>query len=589
MVFCRATKLFISFKDRSNPSLSLSLHHYMPLNINMRWANQMLQEAALIYLVICVGLQFKVSCLLQPDSPLDESYLKFTHEATDFSPAPEYDYIIVGGGTAGCPLAATLSENYSVLLLERGGIPNSDPNLLYENKSLNSFLTANNDDSPAQIFFSEDGVFNTRGRVLGGGSMINFGFYSRADDYFYQNSGIEWDMKGVKSAYEWVEDSIVTRTNGLRKWQASTYNAFVEAGVVPDNGFILDHVEGTKIGGSTFDDSGRRHGAVELLNKANHENLKVVVHATVDRLMFSTSKSLAAIGVTYHDSKGTHHEVRVRRNGEVILSAGAIGSPQLLLLSGLGPKSSLTSLNIPVVRDHPHIGQFMADNPRNGVNLLVPVRLDDVGVRVAGITKSGPYVESTAIPRIRSILPFIPFINLIPPINLSVVVVGGKVSRPVSKGSLSLKSSVDVTVSPSVRFNYYSSTEDLLQCGNLVEVLRKVLGTQAMEEYKFPGILGPSYFSYVGPSLPEDPSDEESIATFCHKTLATFWHIHGGCLVDKVVDSRLKVIGVDSLRVVDASTFFNSPGTNPQATILMLGRYIGEKILNERAGVDNHL
>lgn len=229
----------------------------------------------------------------------DESYLTFTHDATDFSPAPEYDYIIVGGGTAGCPLAATLSEKYSVLLLERGGIPNSDPNILYENRSLNSFITANNDDSPAQIFFSEDGVFNTRGRVLGGGSMINFGFYSRADDYFYQNSGIEWDMKGVKSAYEWVEDSIVTRTNGLRKWQASTYNAFVEAGVVPDNGFILDHVEGTKIGGSTFDDSGRRHGAVELLNKANHENLKVVVHATVDRVIFSNSKS---IGMCNHSS-----------------------------------------------------------------------------------------------------------------------------------------------------------------------------------------------------------------------------------------------------------------------------------------------
>lgn len=281
--------------------------------------------------------------------------------------------------------------------------------------------------------------------------------------------------------------------------------------------------------------------------------------------------------------------MHVRKNGEVILSAGAIGSPQLLLLSGLGPKSSLSSLNIPVVRDHPYIGQFMADNPRNGVNLLVPVRLDDVGVRVAGITKSGPYVESTAIPRLRSILPFIPFLNVIPPINLSVVVVGGKVSRPLSTGSLSLKSSIDVTVSPSVRFNYYSNTEDLHQCGNLVEILRKVLGTQAMEEYKFPGILGPNHFRYVGPSLPEDSSDEESIATFCRETLSTFWHTHGGCLVDKVVDSRLKVIGVDSLRVVDASTFFNSPGTNPQATIMMLGRYIGEKILSERAGVDIHL
>ncbi|KAD6454539.1 hypothetical protein E3N88_09245 [Mikania micrantha] len=522
--------------------------------------------------------RFSSACLTM----LDATYLGFTCEATDFTPDQEYDYIIVGGGTAGCPLAATLSERYSVLLLERGGVPGSDLNLQYENRSLNPIITADHDDSPAQNFFSEDGVFNTRGRVLGGSSMINFGFYSRADDYFYQNSGIEWDTGAVKSAYEWVENSVVTRTDRLGEWQASTFDGLLEAGVGPNNGFTLDHVQGTKVGGSTFDDSGRRHGAVELLNKANPVNLKVVVHATVDRVIFSTSKSLAAVGVIYHDSTGTQHEAHVTRVGEVILSAGAIGSPQLLLLSGLGPKSSLSSLNIPVVLDQPFVGQFMADNPRNGVNLLVPARLTDVGVRVAGITKNGPYVESTAVPRLASIVPFIPFLNLIPPINLSVVVLGGKVSRPKSTGSLSLISSSDVTVSPKVQFNYFSQREDILQCGNLVEILGKILDTQAMEEYKFPGILGPNHFIYIGPSLPDDSSDEESIASFCRKTVSTFWHAHGGCLVNKVVDRNLKVIGVDSLRVVDASTFFNSPGTNPQATVMMLGRYIGEKILNER-------
>ncbi|KAI3827596.1 hypothetical protein L1987_01674 [Smallanthus sonchifolius] len=203
----------------------------------------------------------------------------------------------------------------------------------------------------------------------------------------------------------------------------------------------------------------------------------------------------------------------------------------------------------------------MADNPRNEINLLVPVRLDDVGVRVAGITESGPF-DST--------------------FKLKCGVIGGKISRPISTGSVNLISS-DVTVSPKVRFNYYSHTEDIRQCGNLVEVLRKVLKSEAMEEYKFSGILGPNFFSYIGPSLPEDSSNEESIATLCRVTLLTFWHMHGRCLVNKVVDSRLKVIGVDSIRVVDPSTFFNSPGTNPQATVMMLGRYIGEKILNDRS------
>lgn len=116
----------------------------------------------------------------------DKSYLGFTYEATDFSLAQEYDYIIVGGGTAGCPLAATLSKNYSVLLLERGGIPKLEPSFLYENNTVSTLLTANHKDSPAQSFISEDGVLNTRGKVLGGSSMIGFGFYSRADDFFLQ-------------------------------------------------------------------------------------------------------------------------------------------------------------------------------------------------------------------------------------------------------------------------------------------------------------------------------------------------------------------------------------------------------------------
>ncbi|CAI9293643.1 unnamed protein product [Lactuca saligna] len=500
-----------------------------------------MQDAALAFLVFCIGLQL-VGCFLHPESPPDETYLGLTYEATDFSPEQEYDYIIVGGGTAGCPLAATLSEKYSVLLLER--------------------------DSPAQNFISEDGVLNTRGRVLG---------------------GIEWDTSAVERAYEWVEDSIVTRPNQLGRWQASTLNALLESGVDPANGFTLDHLQGTKISGSTFDDSGRRHGAVELLNKANPENLKVVVHATVDRIIFSTSKSLAATGVTYHDSKGTNHEVHVRKNGEVILSAGALGSPQLLLVSGLGPVSYLSSLNIPVVSDHPFVGQFMADNPRTGVNLLVPVVLPDVGVRVVGISKSGPYIESSVVPRLTTSINFIPFLGSLPPlINLSIVIIGGKVTRPLSTGSLHLISPFDVDVSPSVRFNYYSHTEDILQCGNAVEVLRNFLQTRTMEEYKFSDIFGGKDFKYLGPSLPEDPTDMDSIATFCRESLSTFWHIHGGCLVNKVVDSHLKVIGVDSLRVVDASTFFNSPGTNPQATLMMLGRYIGVNILNERAANDIH-
>ncbi|KAI3754603.1 hypothetical protein L1987_54390 [Smallanthus sonchifolius] len=555
----------------------------IPCDIILMNFQIMLHKVYLFFLLFCIGLQQKVECFFHHHSHPDSTYHHFTYDATNFSPVKDYDYIIVGGGTAGCPLAATLSQYYSVLLLERGGDSSSDTNVLYETNSFRTLLTANDNDSPAQNFVSEDGVQNTRARVLGGGSMVNFGFYSRADDYFYNNAGIKWDSVDVEKAYEWVENSIVTRPARLNGWQTSVFNALLEAGVGPDNGLTFEHVVGTKVSGSTFDDSGIRHGAVELLNNANPENLNVLVRATVDRIIFSTSEPLAAVGVTYHDSNGIYHELYVTTNGEVILSAGALGSPQLLLLSGLGPTSHLSSLNIPVVQDHPFVGQFMADPPRTGVNLMVPDSLNDVGIRVVGITEIGPYIESITFPPNSPPMTFIPPMSSLPPINSSVEIFAAKVNRPISYGSLHLISPSNVTVSPSVRFNYYNRTQDVRQCWNAVNVIRKMLASPAMEEYKFDDSDGGRSFRYIGPSIPEDRSDYETILRFCHESLSTFWHIHGGCLVNKVVDSRLKVIGVDSLRVVDASTFFNSPGTNPQATTMMLGRYIGMKIVEERA------
>ena len=94
-----------------------------------------------------------------------------------------YDYIIVGGGTAGCPLAATLSQNFSVLLLERGGVPFSNANVSF----LRNFHIALADTSPSsasQPFVSTDGVINARARVLGGGTCINAGFYTRANSEY---------------------------------------------------------------------------------------------------------------------------------------------------------------------------------------------------------------------------------------------------------------------------------------------------------------------------------------------------------------------------------------------------------------------
>ncbi|XP_009801182.2 (R)-mandelonitrile lyase-like [Nicotiana sylvestris] len=514
------------------------------------------------------------------------NYMRFVFNATGFPSENYYDYIVVGGGTAGCPLAATLSEKYKVLLLERGGVPYGKPNLMSQEGFLTVLTDVDEFESPAQTFTSEDGVPNARGRILGGSSAINAGFYSRADQDFYVRSGIKWDLHVVNQSYEWVERSIVFRPE-LKNWQSAVRDGLVEAGIDPFNGFSLDHVLGTKIGGSTFDSSGRRHSAADLLNYANPSNIQVAVYASVERVLLAQSapyspSKMTAIGVIFRDQAGRYHHSMVRGKGEVLLSAGALGSPQLLLLSGVGPRPYLSTWGIPVAHHLPYVGQFLFDNPRNGISIVPPMPLEHSLIQVVGITDAGAYLEAAS-----NVIPFASPANSVfsrsssSPVYLTVATLMEKIVGPVSSGSLRL-ASTDVRANPIVRFNYFSSPGDVERCVNGSRKIANVLRTRTMDIFKFDQWFGGRDFRYVGPALPVDESNDELMREFCHRTVSTIWHYHGGCVVGKVVDQNLRVLGIDGLRVVDGSVFSVSPGTNPQATLLMLGRYVGMVMLRER-------
>ncbi|XP_050289134.1 (R)-mandelonitrile lyase-like [Quercus robur] len=520
-----------------------------------------------------------------PQSHQDPSYLKFVSNATEFPSEHYYDYIIVGGGTAGCPLAATLSHSYKVLVLERGGVPHGKTNLMSQEGFLATLIEADTYDSPAQPFTSEDGVLNARGRVLGGSSAINAGFYSRADDDFYEKSGVNWDLRVVNQSYEWVERAIVFRPE-LKTWQSAVRDGLLEAGVDPYIGFSFDHSVGTKIGGSTFDSTGKRYSAADLLTYARPFNIKVAVYANVERILLASSSSymgsrLSAIGVVYRDHTGRYHHAIVREHGEVILSAGAIGSPQLLLLSGIGPRPYLSSWGIPIAHHLPFVGQFLFDNPRSGVSIVAPIPLEHSLIQVVGITESGAYIEAAS-----NVIPFVSpahsiFIRTPSPLYLTVATLMEKIIGPLSSGSLRL-ASTDVRVNPIVRFNYFSNPVDLKRCVNGTRKIGDILRSRSMEDFKVRNWFGGNDFRYVGPALPVDQADNHLMEDFCRRTVSTIWHYHGGCVVGKVVDGDFRVLGIDALRIVDGSTFGVSPGTNPQATLLMLGRYVGLKIIRER-------
>ncbi|QCD90428.1 (R)-mandelonitrile lyase-like [Vigna unguiculata] len=477
-----------------------------------------------------------------------------------------YDYIIVGGGTCGCPLAATLSEKFSVLLVERGGSPYGNPLVIERRNYGIPLLETDKYMSVAQSFMSQDGVGNVRGRVLGGSSAINGGFYSRASEEFVCRAG--WDKKLVKEAYEWVESKVVFPPFYLSPWQSVAEFSILEAGVLPYNGFSLEHIKGTKISGSVFDEFGKRHTSADLLNAGNPKNLTVLINATVKRILFhhnSYRNETRAKGISFMQSNGTldeTHEAYIKEvqnsssRGDVILAAGALGSPQLLLLSGIGPKEQLIKFNISLVRDIEGVGKGMQDNPC--IAVLVDSkpqnRLPDPP-QIAGITDDYKIIVEASILPLSS--------------NSTRVNVAAKIAMPTSKGVLHLNNT-DPRLNPSVRFNYLASENDMEECVKMTKLLDRIARSKSIA-------------FFLGESRQEKlTSADVDIRNFCKKNVRTIYHYHGGCTVGSVVDEHYRVYGIKGLRVLDGSTFSESPGTNPMATLLMLGRYQGLKILSER-------
>ncbi|XP_010555645.1 PREDICTED: protein HOTHEAD-like [Tarenaya hassleriana] len=566
-----------------------------------------------VHLLVLATFIFHGSCYSQRGP-----YYRFMKDASLAPAVSSYDYIVIGGGTSGCALAATLSQNATVLVLERGGSPYEDPKAT----DMDSFTTTLLEITPgswSQLFVSEDGVYNTRARVLGGGSVLNAGFYTRASEDYVREA--EWDEEEVEAAYEWVERKVAFEPP-VMTWQSAVRDGLVEAGVVPYNGFTYEHIYGTKIGGTIFDRSGHRHTAADLLEYADPMRLVVYLHASVHKILFTTTQDKPrprANGVIFQDTNGVVHKAELADNSlnDIILSAGAIGSPQLLMLSGVGPVAHLLTRGIEPLVDQPMVGQGMGDNPMNALFIPSPLPVEVSLVQVVGITEFDSYIEAASGLSLsygptrkffEGLLDLLNETNLNPTtfstqsiedklgsmdsllnVTTRAGVIMQKVSGPMSRGHLELRTTKPED-NPSVRFNYFQEPEDLRKCIQGLSTIIKVIQTTAFSKFRYPDMSVPKLLELmlsVPTNLrPRHVTAAFDLEQFCIDTVTTIWHYHGGCQVGKVVDKNYRVFGVDALRVIDGSTFLKSPGTNPQATVMMLGRYMGQMILRERAGSD---